>query len=293
MNHRLHEICDINHLQYLSSQSVSGGDINEVFRVETNKGLCFMKINSADSFPQMFAKEAEGLNVLRKSTSLKVPEVLATGEHENLQYLLLQWLEKAPPALEFWKDFATGMAQLHQVSNPTFGWTTDNYIGSLKQANTPVKTWTEFYTNYRIMPLVEQLYNSSAFTAGDLKNAQLVCNHFESIFPAEPPALLHGDFWAGNFMAVKANIYSSESDGLPCIYDPAVYFGHREMDIGLSLLFGGFDPKFYDHYNVCFPLETNWKKRVQLTQLYPLLVHAVLFGGSYISQCKQIILFWK
>ena len=100
-------------------------------------------------------------------------------------------------------------------------------------------------------------------------------------FPIEPPALLHGDLWSGNFLI--------SSNGQAAIYDPAVYYGHREMDIGMTKLFGGFDQRFYDAYNATYPLEKDWEKRLQVTQLYPLLVHAVLFGGHYISQVREII----
>jgi fructosamine-3-kinase len=133
------------------------------------------------------------------------------------------------------------------------------------------------------------VYNKKQFTKTDVQFAEKLCLRFVEIFPEEQPALLHGDLWAGNFMAVKA---SNSNSCVPSIFDPAVYFGHREMDIGMALLFGGFDSRFFEAYDVLYPLEQNWRQRVPLTQLYPLLVHALLFGGGYIFKCQQIIKEW-
>jgi fructosamine-3-kinase len=140
--------------------------------------------------------------------------------------------------------------------------------------------------------LVQRLFNNGDLSKVDISNAEKLCTRLIEVFPIEPPALLHGDLWAGNFMAVKSNS-NSVADVVPAIYDPAVYFGHREMDIGMSMLFGGFDSSFYEAYHSFYPLEKNWRQRIRLTQLYPLLVHAILFGGGYISQCKSILNDWK
>jgi fructosamine-3-kinase len=126
---------------------------------------------------------------------------------------------------------------------------------------------------------------SNFFSSVDIQNADALCRKLENMFPVEPPALLHGDLWSGNFMPVK----SAGGSVTPAVYDPAVYFGHREMDIGMTLLFGGFDMRFYDAYNSLYPLEKDWNSRVPLTQLYPLLVHAVLFGGGYVNHCKETL----
>ena len=131
------------------------------------------------------------------------------------------------------------------------------------------------------MPLVKTLFDSGRFSLKDVDNANSFCKNLREIFPAESPSLLHGDLWGGNFLIT--------APGKAAIFDPAVYFGHREMDIGMTKLFGGFDQRFYDAYNEIYPLEKGWEKRLPLTQLYPLLVHAVLFRGHYISQARAII----
>ncbi len=297
MTKRINQIVADNNLEYINCTTVIGGDINTAYYVETARGKFFLKLNSETDFPDMFEREAEGLKALQQATWLKVPDAAACGKSDGQQYLILQWLEKAQPSTGFWECFAEGLAQLHSITNEQFGWVSSNYIGSLVQQNKYSTSWPEFYATQRIMPLVEKLFNESILSKTDVCSAEKLCTHLSEIFPAECPALLHGDLWAGNFMAVKNNrdlphlqlvAGLSDSEVISAIFDPAVYYGHREMDLGMSLLFGGFDSRFYEAYHSFFPLENNWRKRVSLTQLYPLLVHAVLFGGGYIYRCKQI-----
>lgn len=285
-------ICEAHGMQYRNSHKISGGDINETYTLDTNKGRFFIKLNSALHFPLMFIKEAEGLKALQQASLLKVPEVAATGEYEGQQYLLLEWLEVTMPSTNFWQQFAEGLAQLHRITHSHFGWSSSNYIGTLMQNNEYKTSWQEFYTTQRVLPLVEELYNKTSFSKDDVLTAEKICSRLKDVFPDEPPALLHGDLWAGNFIAVKGTGIKNNSEVLPSVFDPAVYFGNREMELGMSLLFGGFDKQFYEVYNCIFPLEKNWRKRVSLTQLYPLLVHAVLFKGGYINQCRNILNEW-
>jgi len=164
-----------------------------------------------------------------------------------------------------------------------YGWHEDNYIGSLVQQNTRHTTWEDFFINCRITPLVKLLYDAGIYSSKDLTLTDNFCKHGKDIFPKEKPCLLHGDLWSGNFMITNK--------GEPVLIDPAVYCGHREMDIGMTKLFGGFDNLFYQSYNEVYPLEHGWKERLAFAQLYPLLVHAVLFGGHYIEQTRTIIAF--
>lgn len=282
-------ICEIEGFGYENANSITGGDINEAYVVNANNRRYFIKLNSASLYPLMFPREAEGLRALQQQSLLKVPAVLAAGELEGKQYLLLEWLEKISAGRNFWEAFAQGLVALHKITAPLFGWTSSNYIGSLQQRNERKKSWGEFYATQRIMPLVERLFNNSFLGKNDFSAAEKLCVRLNEIFPEEPPSLLHGDLWGGNFMAVAGD---DKASVIPAIYDPAVYFGHREMDLGMSLLFGGFDSRFYEVYHSIYPLENNWKKRIALTQLYPLLVHAVLFGGGYINQCRTILTSW-
>jgi len=262
-------------------ERIHGGDINDAFCLITSNGKFFLKVNENAGCPLMFEREAHGLELLRKNSTLIVPKVIKHGSFGDQQYLLLEWLEKGSPQKNMWDKFGEGLALMHQQPQKYFGLNEDNYIGTCRQLNDKHDDWQTFYTECRIKSLVRSLFNSGIYSSGDVKKAESLCRKFEKIFPKEPPALLHGDLWGGNYL-----IHSS---GYAAAYDPSVYYGHREMDIGMTKLFGGFDQRFFDHYNNAYPLEKGWEKRLPVTQLYPLLVHAVLFGGHYIAATKDII----
>ena len=264
-----------------SYERVHGGDINTSYCLFTPTEKYFLKVNNKDIYPLMFEREASGLDKLSEYCKLKIPEVIKQGNCNDQQYLLLEWLEKGPPKKDMWENFGTGLAMMHKQPQEYFGLNEDNYIGSLNQKNDPHDEWHSFYTECRIKPLVKKLFDAGNFSATDIRDADLFNNNFKAILPIEPPSFLHGDLWAGNYMIT--------SSGYAAIFDPAVYCGHREMDIGMTILFGGFDRQFYEAYNETYPLEIGWEKRLPLTQLYPLLVHAVLFGGHYVSNVREII----
>jgi fructosamine-3-kinase len=261
-------------------EPVQGGDINSTYCLFTSTGKYFLKVNDENKYPLMFAKEAKGLDELRELCILKIPQVIKHGICNDQQYLLLEWLEKGVPQKDMWENFGKGLAMMHKQPKEYFGLDENNYIGSLDQNNDPHNDWHSFYSECRIKPLVKKLFDAGDLSATDIRDADLFCNNIRTIFPSEPPSLLHGDLWAGNYMII--------SSGYTAIFDPAVYYGHREMDIGMTKLFGGFDQRFYEAYNETYPLEKGWKNRLPITQLYPLLVHAVLFGGHYIESAKNI-----
>ncbi len=287
------DVCKTHNLHFFKSETVAGGDINQAFKLITNQGDFFLKVNSSPTYPQMFDKESEGLTHLAKSTGMKVPAVIGCGIVGDRQYLLQEFLIPGQISNRFWILFGEGQAQLHGKTNDAFGWFTSNYIGSLKQQNNFMNLWDEFYGRQRIMPLVVTLFNKGVLDNKEVTLAENVCKKLGSIFPNEPPALLHGDLWSGNFMAASIINADGKTATVPAIFDPAVYYGHREMDLGMTLLFGSFDQFFYEAYHASYPLEKEWRLRVTLTQLYPLLVHAVLFGGSYINRCRQIFQRWN
>lgn len=270
-------------IETTSIRLITGGDINDAFCATTPTGTrYFIKTNRADSFPQMFQKEELGLEALENSNTLFVPRVYDCGLSGSLQYLILEWLENGHPARNFWEDFGTQLALMHQVQQPYFGWEQDNYIGSLPQKNVKYTRWDEFYAACRVLPLVKLLFDRGHLDNGDVLRAQNFCKKLNELFATEPPSLLHGDLWSGNFMAKET--------GFAAVFDPAVYFGHREMDIGMTLLFGGFDNKFYEAYQQTHPMEKGWQHRVNYTQLYPLLVHSLLFGGHYITRVRSLFI---
>ena len=262
-------------------QAVTGGDINRAYRIQTGDVSFFLKINDAAAFPLMFQREANGLEALKKYSHCIVPNVIKTGVAGDQQYLLLEWIERAAPAKDYYSSLGKSLAEMHFQSQTKYGWPVDNYIGSLPQQNTLTADWCSFYATHRIAPLVKLLTDAGLFSNSQHQQAERLYTKLSQYFPNEKPAFLHGDLWGGN--------HFPNENGLPVLIDPAVYFGHREMDIGMTALFGGFDRSFYEAYQYHYSLESGWQQRLQLTQLYPVLVHAVLFGGHYIAQASSIL----
>lgn len=260
---------------------LQGGDINKTYAITTSTQKYFLKINTAKLYPAMFIQEANGLHILRNHTSLKVPKVIETGVFNEYQFLLLEWIEKSESNSPVFYQFGEGIAELHLNSQHDYGFKHDNYIGNLPQINTRTPNWPEFYANCRLLPLVKLLRDQRLLSSADVAQANQFCASIKNIFPEEKPALLHGDLWSGN--------YAMTAGGSTAIFDPAVYYGHREMDIAMTKLFGGFSENFYRGYNDVYALEKGWLERLPYAQLYPLLVHAVLFGGHYIQNVRSVI----
>ena len=229
----------------------------------------------------MFEKEAAGLKMLSGTQTIPVPGVVLHGEAGKYGFLLLQYIESGNANHDFWIEFGTKLADLHRHTHTFFGLDHDNYIGSLVQKNNPHPDFCSFFILQRIEPLLKEARNKGAFSLGDTRYFDSLFRTLHNIIPPEKPSLVHGDLWSGNFLV------SNESK--PCLVDPAVYYGHREADIAMSLLFGGFDPEFYEAYNRTWPMEKGWQKRTDILNLYPLLVHVNLFGGGYAGQVLRII----
>ena len=270
--------CGLGKLKHFSA--VHGGDINEAYRVETDQEILFLKINSRNHFPKMFEAEQKGLMLLSDS-AFTVPKPKVVGELGDYQFLIMQWIEKGNPSSDFWQQFGRSLAQLHKTESDNFGLDYDNYIGSLQQSNTPHKTWSDFYREERLRPQMQLASKNGLLSHTMSHGFDVLFNRLDEIYPTKKPALVHGDLWSGNMMpALKGN---------PCIYDPAVYFGHREMDLAMMALFGGFGEKWVDTYNAVYPLENGWQDRLEISQLYPLMVHVSLFGASYARRVETIL----
>jgi fructosamine-3-kinase len=281
-------------IQILHQQQVFGGDINQTFHLETSIGSFFLKLNN-HHLTDMFKSEFEGLKLLYQTKTIKIPGPVLHGSfsenvisektgipsNQEQIFLVTELIQKGSPSKNFWQTFAHQLAALHKHSNDHFGLSSNNYIGSLTQQNNPNNNWAEFYATQRITPLIQLAFDQNKCSKKDLALTENLNKRLDDLFPSEKPALLHGDLWSGNFM--------SAIDGEPVVYDPAVYYGNREMDIAMSLLFGGFDKSFYDHYNEVFPLQPGWKHRIPLCQLYPLLVHLILFGRHYYASVIEVI----
>jgi len=260
---------------------VHGGSVNDAFRLDTEEGPFFLKINLADQFPSLFESEAHGLALLRQAGELRVPELIAHGEFEDTTFLLLEFVAPTEEDPGFQARFGRALARLHRHAQATFGLDRDNHIGLLPQVNTPHREWTEFLIQCRFGPLVKMARDNKRIHAGDVLRFERLYGKLPALIPAEPPALLHGDLWKNNYLA--------GAGGEAVLIDPAVYFGHREMDIAMTRLFGGFDRDFYAAYQEEEPLEPGWEERMDLCNLYPLLVHLNLFGGSYADRVSAVL----
>jgi protein-ribulosamine 3-kinase len=258
--------------------AVAGGDINRVYSINTSKGKYIIKINSRDEYPGMFKLEQEGLQAISDTATIKVPHVILNGDTAKESFLLMEHIASRRPTTESLWLLGIQLAAMHKCGSTAFGWHNNNYIGSLRQLNNKRNTWTNFYIEQRLQPLVTMAFNRALLSNADLKNFEALYKRLPSIFDEEQPSLVHGDLWSGNYLIAE--------DESPYLIDPAVYYGHREMDIAMSALFGGFGDDFYKAYNEAFKLNDNWKNRIELWNLYPLLVHVNLFGRNYVPQLQ-------
>src|SRR5436190_16236484 len=181
--------CDLTITQY---EPAHGGDINRSYCLYTRDAKYFLKVNHATLYPGMFEKEAKGLKALVKNTeAIRIPQVIKYGLTGQDQYLLLEWIETGKPGNDSMQKFGRAIAIMHQQKQPYFGWEEDNYIGRLPQYNTKYDSWPLFYSECRVMPLVQVLFNTGAFTKQDIVVAESFCKKLNQLFPQEPPALLH------------------------------------------------------------------------------------------------------
>lgn len=268
--------CEISDFEF-----AGGGCINNGGRLNTNKGVFFLKWNDLHRYPDMFAVEARGLSLLRQPEAIDIPEVIHSGSTDNLQYLLLAFVEQAPRSKTYWRDLGAGLANLHRNTSPAFGLDHDNYIGSLHQYNEPMRSWLEFFIQQRLEMQIKLAVDGKRINTTFVKKFDLLFGKLPDLFLEEVPALLHGDLWSGNVI--------TNPEGNPCLIDPAVYFGHREVDLAMTQLFGGLDRSFLETYHKTFPLLPGFEERFDIYNLYPLLVHVNLFGGGYKAQVNTIV----
>ncbi len=260
------------------ARAVGGGSISRAARVEGPDGPFFLKFGPSTP-PGMFAAEAEGLEALACAASgLVVPRVLAV----DAAWIALEWLEPAPRAAGFGERLGRGLATLHR-STGTWGWERDNFIGSLPQENTPAATWAEFWWTRRLEPQLRRARTLGRLPAQERDWERLRDALPRLLAPAEEdgPSLLHGDLWSGNYMATARG---------PALVDPATYRGHREADLAMTELFGGFGADFYAAYEEAWPLRPGYREeRRAVYQLYYLLVHVTLFGGAYVQRTAELL----
>lgn len=266
-----------NNFSLIGAKPLSGGDINDVFLLKCKEGDYVVKLNNGSKFPEMFAAEAKGLQLLEKSNSFRIPQQIAASNLENISYLLMEFIPTGEKTKFFWEEFAKNLAKLHQTSQPQFGLDHNNYIGSLPQINGSCENASEFYISQRLKPQFK-MASDKGFS---FKNLDLFYRNISDEIPKEKPSLIHGDLWGGNYIVSE--------EGKPVLIDPAVAFAPREMDLAMMKLFGGFSEEVFSKYHSHFPIQPDWENRMPLWQLYYLLVHLNLFGSGYLSRVKSII----
>jgi protein-ribulosamine 3-kinase len=264
-------------------KSIGGGSINQTYQLQLQDGLSFFcKINNASDFPHLFLKEKRGLEILGRTGAISVPQTVVVSTFEDQQMLILEWIESGVKDKSFFKDFGKQLATLHQFTQQQFGLEEDNYMGSVPQYNKPMVDWNQFFMQNRLQPMVKACFDKALLTANDTQAFERLYKKLPQVFNADQkPSLLHGDLWSGNYMCNKMK--------QPVLIDPAVYYGHPAVDLGMTTLFGGFDKAFYESYHYHAPLPPNHQAQWQLCNLYPLLIHLLLFGKSYYGSIQHTL----
>lgn len=260
-------------LQVNEYRLIQGGSINVTVQVLTNEGKYFIKYNTRN-YEGMFETEAKGLDLLRETNVIRVPEVIHWGRRDGQDYLVLENIEYSKPNFDYWESLGQKLASLHRNTADSFGLSFDNYIGSLCQSNEQKSDWLSFFIEKRLNVQAGLAYYNELISKSLYDKFQQFYKVLPELIPNEPASLLHGDLWSGNVI--------TDEKGEPSLIDPSVYYGSREMEIAFTNLFGGFDKRFYDSYQEAYPLQPRFDERVPIYNIYPLLVHTNIFGTSYL-----------
>lgn len=263
--------------------SVSGGCINETLLLSLSNGeRVFVKHNNQPP-PDFFRREAEGLRLLGRAQGPRVPKVLGLPNQPNPRFLILEYVDEGSAGGDFYERFARALAGLHHMSHEFYGLDHDNFIGSTVQKNKPETDPIVFFREHRLR-FQQRLARERGLLPSNVDHRlDRLCDKLNLLLKVdgERPALLHGDLWSGNYFA--------DSNGEPCIFDPAAYFGLREADLAMTELFGRLPQRFYDAYHEAFPLNPGYEDRKKIYNLYHLLNHVNLFGSSYLSSVKSVV----
>lgn len=273
-------------------RSISGGCINQGYSLSDGNLTYFVKLNQATKV-EMFAAEAQGLQEILATNTIKVPSPLCWGTTQNNSYLVMEWLEFNDGNSGSWEMMGQNLAKMHKVKvSEQFGWGFNNTIGSTPQINTLTANWADFFAEFRIgyqlklaqrrgfmIPPLPPLNKGGDIHAFITIIREILSDHNPQ------PSLVHGDLWSGNAAITE--------EGEPVILDPATYYGDREVDLAMTELFGGFPSAFYRGYNQEWPLDQGYQQRKTIYNLYHILNHFNLFGGGYghqaIETIKQIV----
>ena len=259
-----------------AAERVGGGCINEGWRVELADGRTLFVKTRPEVAPGEYVAEARGLRWLAEPGTVRVPAVHTVAD----DLLALEWIEPGSLAPDGSGAFGGGLAALHGAGAGSFGWDAPIRFGRLEISNEPSDDWPSFYADRRLRPLARLARDEGSLSAAGADAVERVCERIADLAgPPEPPARVHGDLWGGNVMA--------DASGAAVLIDPAAHGGHREVDLAMLRLFGSPGAAVFDAYADAAPLAEGWRDRVGLWQLFPLLVHAVLFGGGYGASAER------
>ena len=261
--------------------AVHGGDVARSYRVDLDDGRRVFAKTHTSPPPLFFSTEASGLMWLGEAQAVAVPAVVAVSD-ESPAHLVLEWIDegRAQPPTD--TELGGALAALHLSGAPCYGRLDRRTTGSRALPNDPSASWAEFYARCRLLPLARLAREAGALPPDGIRKLETVAGHLDGVGAAdEPPARLHGDLWAGNRLVDTA--------GHNWLIDPAAHGGHREFDLAMMRLFGGFGPSCFAAYEERHPLAAGWEDRVALHQIAPLVVHAIKFGGGYVGAARAAI----
>ena len=269
-------------LRTTPASSVHGGSINECYRWESSAGPLFVKVAAARGGP-MFAAEAAGLEELRSADAVRVPRVLGSGQNESNSWLVLEWIPFGRSSTAVEARLGEQLALQHRRTARAFGWSRANTIGSTPQVNTWTADWVEFFREHRLRYQLDLAVRGGHGGNRLRVSGERLLNQLGAFFTdyRPIPSLVHGDLWGGNWAADAA--------GCPVIFDPAVYYADREVDLAMTRLFGGFGADFYAAYEATWPLDPGARERVDLYNAYHVLNHLNLFGDGYLGQALSLL----
>ncbi len=267
-------------VEVVAMYPLGGGDVADSYRVVLEGGTTVFAKTKVNAVPDFFVTEAVGLTWLRAAGTVAVPEVLAVSDEPA--FLVQEWIEPGYPAPSTERDLGMALARLHATGAPFFGREDRRSTGSRGLPNEPCATWAEFYATQRLIPLARLAREGNALPERSITDLEKVAARIDDLVgPSEPPARLHGDLWGGNRLI--------GAGGVSWLIDPAAHGGHREFDLAMMRLFGGFGEECYAAYDETAPLADGWVERIALNQLAPLVVHSIKFGGAYVPATQQAL----
>jgi fructosamine-3-kinase len=259
---------------------VRGGDVAVAYGLELGDGRRVFAKTHPSAPAGFFTTEAGGLAWMRAADAVAVPEVLAVSD-DPPNHLVLAWIAEGGDRTSGEREFGAALARLHRAGAPSFGREDRRTTGSRGLPNEPCATWAEFYATNRLRPLARLAGEARALEPATITDLERLADRLETFDTKEPPARLHGDLWAGNRLV--------DVEGRSWLIDPAAHGGHREFDLAMMRLFGGFGAACFAAYDDAYPLESGWEARVSLHQIAPLVVHAIKFGGGYVGAATAAI----